>query len=81
MAKCTQCGNSVPAYYISGGLCDGCKWDTWIPPGYQKKEKCEMDPGWGHANATRRPLLGVEFLDHHNHVWETIAACRRKPKL
>ncbi len=63
--RCTKCGQVVPEYYLTRGLCDDCKWDTWIPRGYQDRENYEHDAAWGHDNATRRPALGVRFLDHH----------------
>ena len=60
---CRQCGQPVPLYYVSQGLCDGCKWDTWIPERYEKKERYLYDPGADHLNRTVRPPLGVPFLD------------------
>jgi hypothetical protein len=60
---CQQCGDAVASYYITQGLCDGCKWDTWIPGGYEKKERYLFDPAAGHFNRTCRPALGVQFLD------------------
>lgn len=60
---CSNCGEAVAPYYATRGLCDSCKWDTWIPQGYQKRERYRLEPAFGHANRTCRPLLGVEFLD------------------
>ena len=28
--QCKRCGAKIPAYYASRGLCDDCKWNTWI---------------------------------------------------
>jgi hypothetical protein len=63
MVICRHCGQPVAPYYVSQGLCDDCKWDTWIPEGYEKKERYLYDPAAGHCNRTVRPLLGVPFLD------------------
>lgn len=60
---CRQCGQAVAPYYVSQGLCDSCKWDTWIPEGYEKRERYLYDPAAGHLNRTIRPSLGISFLD------------------
>jgi hypothetical protein len=64
MAECRTCGHDEPAITMVAGLCDGCRLDTWIPPGYQKREKYVFIEAYGYSNATCRPKLGVEFLDH-----------------
>lgn len=78
-AVCGTCGATVPAFYLSGGLCDGCKWDTWIPEGYQQREAYAFDPAWRHPNATRRPPLGPTFLDERgDNVWDIMQVARVK---
>ena len=44
-------------------LCYSCHLDSYIPDGYTQKEKYRCDGAWAHPNATRRPPLGVPFLD------------------
>ena len=63
LKQCGNCGMTMPAYYATQGLCDDCKWDTWVPHDYQVREAYRPDMVWGHLNATRHPRLGVEFLD------------------
>ncbi|NQU76619.1 MAG: hypothetical protein HQ546_09940 [Planctomycetes bacterium] len=78
--RCKSCGTFVPAHYTTRGLCDECKWNTWIPPGYQKREEYEMDVIWGHVNATQRPPLGVEFLDRRGPLLsELLPMCKCAP--
>lgn len=60
---CPRCGRRGPAFYFASGVCDDCRWDAWIPRDYAAREKYVYDPAWKHANATRRPPLGVAFLD------------------
>ncbi len=80
--KCSTCGRMFPAYYLTRGYCDGCKWDTWIPDGFRQREDYRMDPVWGQFNATRRPRVGVGFLDQHVATMETqLTLCKRKPRL
>ena len=79
--RCKRCGETIPAYYCSRGLCDDCKWDTWIPPGHQRREEYKFDPAWGHANATRRPRLGTDFLDHRQLMpSDVLPMCLHRPK-
>jgi len=67
---------------LTRGYCDGCKWDTWIPPGFGVREEYRRDPAWGHLNATRRPPLGVEFLDRAiAPLTDMLAMCKRRPRL
>ena len=61
---CKKCGGTYPTQYMSRGYCDGCKWDTWIPRNYEKREMYQYDESFGQVNATMRPRLGVQFLDH-----------------
>ena len=50
-------------YIDPAGRCIGCHWDQFIPPGYEKREDYLR---WGSIlRATRRPSLGIWFLDHH----------------
>jgi hypothetical protein len=78
---CRVCGGTFDPYYISAGLCDGCKWDTYIPKGYMAREKYEHDPAWGHTNRTVRASLGVGFLDKHLLTClEVMAMCKNKPQ-
>jgi len=80
MDRCIKCGAPVPAYYVSQGFCDDCKWDTWIPRGHEVREGYAMDVVWGHLNATRRPPLGVEFLDRAGPALSVrLPMCERKP--
>ena len=60
---CQQCGYTAPRHYMVGALCYSCHLDGYIPAGYQQKEKYRRDGVWVHSNATRRPPLGVPFLD------------------
>ena len=46
-----------------GVRCYSCHLDSYIPTGYELKEKYRHDGIWVHPNATRRPPLGVPFLD------------------
>ena len=79
---CTRCQAVAPAYYITRGLCDDCKWNTWIPDGYTDREEYELVPEWDHLNATRRPPLGAEFLDRrHMTISQVLPMCVRKPKV
>ena len=82
LKPCACCHSPVPAYYLTiQGLCDDCKWVTWIPKGYARRECYENDPLWGHENATRRPPTGVEFLDRRRKlVSDAVPMCRRKPR-
>ena len=78
---CTRCGQPAPAHHLCQGLCDGCKWDTWIPAGYEKAEKYVPHEVWDHPNATCRPALGVEFLDGRPApLGARLAAGGRKPR-
>jgi len=78
---CSACGTAVPAYYLSRGLCDDCKWDTWIPRGYAAREKYAYSETWRHYNATRRPSLGVDFLDRKPFALnDLLPMCGRKPQ-
>ena len=78
--KCRVCGATVPSYYLTQGLCDACKWNTWIPPCYQIKEEYKLDAVWGHANATTHPPLGAEFLDRKiPRLCVMLPMCRYKP--
>ena len=66
--KCEQCGLEAPEYYIRpnkrGRLeCYGCHLDAHIPRWYHILERYRWDEVWGHENATKRPALGVTFLD------------------
>jgi hypothetical protein len=61
--RCAECGDRVPEYYAVGSVCYGCHLDTYVPVWYAWKEAYRWDPTWNHPNATRRPLLGVAFLD------------------
>ena len=81
LCKCKVCGATVPAYYRTQAMCDDCKWDTWIPPGYQANEAYMPDPVWDHWNATRRPALGVEFLDRSGPALSLrLPMCSFKPR-
>ena len=62
--RCGVCGQDEPGITFSGGRCDACHWDRWIPASYQVQEKYLYDPLWKHANATEHPPLGVAFLDN-----------------
>ena len=80
---CVGCHTPVPRYYLTiQGICEDCKWMTWIPRGYAKRERYKPDPLWGHPNATRRPPLGVEFLDRRRRLVSDVPPmCRRAPRL
>ncbi len=82
LQPCVCCHTPTPAYYLTiQGLCDDCKWMTWIPQGYARREAYKLDPVWGHANATRRPPMGVAFLDRRSVlVRDALPMCRRRPK-
>ncbi len=45
-----------------GSVCYSCHLDRYIPPGYEPRERYRGTL-WRHLNATRRPPLGVWFLD------------------
>ena len=61
---CEGCGEEIgDPRYMAGGFCFGCRLDAWIPPDYAELELYTYDIIWGHANATRRPPLGIRFLD------------------
>ena len=80
--RCTACGAEVPAYYLSAGLCDSCKWDTWIPRGHEAREEYVYSEVWGHSNATVAPPTGVEFLDRKPKALnELLPMCRRNPRI
>jgi len=63
LSLCRNCWARVPEHYMVGVVCYGCHLDGYIPEGYERSEAYRPDPLWGHANATRHPPLGVEFLD------------------
>ena len=78
---CRKCGDVVPAYYTVGRLCYCCHLDSYIPSGYQKAEQYRRDPIWGHMNATKRPSLGVPFLDESGPRMELLLLMsRRQPR-
>ncbi len=79
---CRKCGDVVPAYYLVGRVCYSCHLDGYIPAGYQKAEQYRWDPVWGHLNATKRPFLGVSFLDESGPRidLQMSLACRRKAR-
>ena len=78
---CANCGARVADYYLSCGLCDDCKWVTWLPDDYAKRERYVHSELWGHANATCTPPTGVEFLDHNfKTISELLPMCLRRPK-
>ncbi len=78
---CVKCGQVVPAYYLSQGYCDCCKWDTWIPAGFDRREQYAVSKIWGHVNATKRPALGVSFLDDRRlAAGELLAMCKNVPR-
>ena len=81
MAECASCRQEYPAYYLAGGLCDGCRWDTWIPGDYSARERYEYDPAWGHANRTRRPATGIDFLDSGPSVFDALRMANYKVRL
>ncbi|MFW6145723.1 MAG: hypothetical protein ACOC7R_00150 [Planctomycetota bacterium] len=80
---CAGCHRPTPAYYLTiQGLCDDCKWMTWIPRGYVRREAYKLDPVWGHLNATRRPPMGVGFLDQRARlVSDVLPMCARRPNV
>ena len=60
---CRRCGDVVPRHYMVAMLCYSCHLDGYIPRGYERREEYRRDSAFGHANATRRPRLGVPFMD------------------
>ena len=70
--RCRICGKLFPAMYLSAGRCDGCKWDAYIPAGYEDREKYHYDPALCQVNAMENPPLGVPFLDCHTPTIEEI---------
>jgi len=60
---CPKCGDVVPIYYMVKRICYSCHLDRYVPRGYEQAEQYRWDPVWGHMNATKRPPLGVPFLD------------------
>ena len=81
LQPCARCKTPTPAYYLTQGLCDDCKWLTWIPEGYADREAYEHDPVWGHENATLRPPMGVDFLDQRARmVSDVMPMCRKTPR-
>lgn len=60
---CPKCGDVVPVYYVARLVCYSCHLDLYVRPGYAKAEQYRWDPAWGHSNATKRPPLGIPFLD------------------
>ncbi|NLF30823.1 MAG: hypothetical protein GX591_08045 [Planctomycetes bacterium] len=81
LQRCICCHTPVPRYYLTiVGLCDDCKWTTWIPRGYARRERYSLDPFSGHPNATHRPPLGAEFLDRRRRrVSDRAPLCGRMP--
>ena len=62
-----------------GGRCYSCHLDSYIPTGYARKEKYRRDGVWAHRNATRRPPLGVPFLDEGRDRVRQIALLPPRP--
>ena len=60
---CRTCGMEAASHLMVGGLCPGCRLDTWIPPGYEDSENYEYDTVHGHPNATAHPPTGRAILD------------------
>ncbi|NLF31550.1 MAG: hypothetical protein GX591_11775 [Planctomycetes bacterium] len=81
-AICTICGADVPHYYAgSSGACFDCRLAAHIPPWYAAAERYAYDPAVGHANATRRPSTGMDWLDQSpTRICDALAMCPRKPK-
>jgi hypothetical protein len=64
IVTCPICGSVVPSIYVgSSGACVECRLAGFIPAWYQKAEKYEYVEQYGHANATRKPPTGIEWLD------------------
>lgn len=81
---CPQCRETYgdPLYMARGRRCFGCWLDTFIPPNYQRREHYVYDSVWHHLNATRRPPLGVPFLDTKaGKLSEMLLMCKNKPRI
>ncbi len=85
---CSECGQQCAVFQgvfdkISQNFyCPGCATDTWIPRGYEDREKYMYDYAYKHPNATRHPSLGVAHLDQRRQqLADSAPAVSRKQRI
>ena len=81
IVTCPMCNALVPEIYLgSGGACFDCRLASFVPPWYPKAEKYVYVEAYGHSNATRKPAMGIEWLDAGRIRICDAMMCARKPQ-
>ena len=80
--RCRVCNQQYPAIYLgSSGVCCECRWAAYLPSWYKRAEKYEFVEQFGHANATRTPRTGIDWLDEsHLRVCDLLMMGTKKPQ-
>jgi hypothetical protein len=63
MKTCVVCGDNLGPVNDGQDVCLGCHIDGLLPRSYQRRERYEYVPAFGHHNATCRPPTGIPWLD------------------